>query len=525
MNKGNSKFNFLASLRWSVLICSLCLATFLKAQTTISFDDATNPHYVDITVPIGKNFIYLEVKGGDGGWCFFDNDHSGGRGAMVTGYVEIGSDKVPVGSTIRFIPGKAGVSAHYNGGGGGGSAIAFKAPGSNWKLLMVAGGGGGAGRKYDGRQGDTDEGGSKGLDYYGHYITNDGDNGNGGKNGNGGCGGGGYSGGGGGGDCGSGGGGGSYVNSTYVSLGIKTALGVTKSSQNGYATYEYVEELPVKAIQFTYNTNKCIDDYGSSTSNGNNIQTYSCTGNSNQKWFFNPSDRTIRSMLNPLKCVDLSQSNTNNGTNIQLYDCNGSDAQHWVYNSLYKTIHSSINSDKCFDAKDASQAVNLNVNLQLWDCQYANKNQKWDIDGAATVSDVSNMKHIVPVIASGFAVHSHTGAESGSNIQLWTKDDTNTAEQWYFDGLAIKMRNAQNLCIDLSQSNTSNGNNIQLYNCNGSNAQKWIYDGMTQSIRSVVNPSKCMQIELNTDVAYGKRSNVEIYDCNGSDAQQFTIME
>ncbi|MCB9345654.1 MAG: ricin-type beta-trefoil lectin domain protein [Lewinellaceae bacterium] len=593
MNKGNSKFNFLASLRWSVLICSLCLATFLKAQTTISFDDATNPHYVDITVPIGKNFIYLEVKGGDGGWCFFDNDHSGGRGAMVTGYVEIGSDKVPVGSTIRFIPGKAGVSAHYNGGGGGGSAIAFKAPGSNWKLLMVAGGGGGAGRKYDGRQGDTDEGGSKGLDYYGHYITNDGDNGNGGKNGNGGCGGGGsisdascslnsdcdiesgkmgmtnneptgngggagankwtgggfgfggggsgmtgdtgdfagggggggYSGGGGGGDCGSGGGGGSYVNSTYVSLGIKTALGVTKSSQNGYATYEYVEELPVKAIQFTYNTNKCIDDYGSSTSNGNNIQTYSCTGNSNQKWFFNPSDRTIRSMLNPLKCVDLSQSNTNNGTNIQLYDCNGSDAQHWVYNSLYKTIHSSINSDKCFDAKDASQAVNLNVNLQLWDCQYANKNQKWDIDGAATVSDVSNMKHIVPVLATSSAIHSHTGAESGSNIQLWTKDDTNTAEQWYFDGLAIKMRDHQDLCIELNQSNTDNGNNIQLYTCNGSNAQKWIYDGMTQTIRSVVNPGKCMQIELNTDLAYGKRSNVDIYDCNGSDVQKFLIQE
>ncbi|MCB0156478.1 MAG: RICIN domain-containing protein, partial [Anaerolineae bacterium] len=82
-----------------------------------------------------------------------------------------------------------------------------------------------------------------------------------------------------------------------------------------------------------------------------------------------------------------------------------------------------------------------------------------------------------------------------------------------------------NLCIDLSSSNTSNGNNIQLWGCNDTNAQKWIYDGMTRSIRSVVNPGKCMQIEYNTDGLYDKRSNVNIYDCNGSAVQQFLIQE
>ena len=122
-------------------------------------------------------------------------------------------------------------------------------------------------------------------------------------------------------------------------------------------------------------------------------------------------------------------------------------------------------------------------------------------------------------------MHSHTGAESGSNIQLWTKDNTNIYEQWYFDGLAIEMRDHRNLCIDLNQSSTSNGNNIQLYNCNNTNAQKWLYDGMTRAIRSVINPGKCMQIMPNTDGVYGKRSNVEIHDCDGSDVQQFTIQE
>ncbi|MEZ5038699.1 MAG: RICIN domain-containing protein [Saprospiraceae bacterium] len=150
---------------------------------------------------------------------------------------------------------------------------------------------------------------------------------------------------------------------------------------------------------------------------------------------------------------------------------------------------------------------------------------KWTIDGATNISVPVKARFIVPVLAPGFAVHSHTGNESGSNIQLWTKDQTLYAEYWYFDGLTIKMREFRDLCIDLSQSNYDNGNNIQLWNCNGSSAQKWLYDGMTKSIRSAVNHAKCMQIEKNTDGVYGKRSNVDIQDCNGSAAQQFLIKE
>ncbi|MCB9053606.1 MAG: ricin-type beta-trefoil lectin domain protein [Lewinellaceae bacterium] len=297
--------------------------------------------------------------------------------------------------------------------------------------------------------------------------------------------------------------------------------GTTGSPSHGYVIYGLLDGDAFRTINFAYNTNKCIDDTGSHTDNGTNILSYSCTGNPNQEWFISPADRTIHSSLDVEKCIDLSAGNTSNGANIQLWDCqNGNANQHWVYNGLYRTMHSGVNSDKCWDAANGAAYSTSNVNVQLWDCIYDNYNQKWTIEGATTVSSVSNMKHIVPVLATGFAVHSHTGAESGSNIQLWTKDNINTAEQWYFDGLAIKMRDHQNLCIDLSQSN-----NIQLYNCNGTNAQKWLYDGMNRSIRSVVNPDKCMQIEKNTDGVYGKRSNVEIHDCNGSQEQQFLIQE
>ncbi|MCB9331078.1 MAG: ricin-type beta-trefoil lectin domain protein [Lewinellaceae bacterium] len=312
-------------------------------------------------------------------------------------------------------------------------------------------------------------------------------------------GGGGYSGGGNGTGYHGGGGGGSYLNTEHMAITniVMIKNDPTMGTEDGFILYNFSNSATYKPIKFAYNTNKCIDDNGSGTSNGNNIQSWDCNGSNAQKWFFHPTDRTIHSALDFNKCLDLSGGNTSNGANIQLWDCtSGNDNQHWVYNGLFKTIHSSVNSGKCFDATNGSASTN-NVNLQLWECNYSSNNMKWVIDGATTVSNPANVKHIVPVLAPTSAVHSHTGAESGSNIQLWTKDNINTAEQWYFDGWAIKMRDHQNLCIDLSQSNTTNGNNIQLYNCNGTNAQKWLYDGMNRSIRSVVNPGKCMQIELN----------------------------
>ncbi|MCB9317240.1 MAG: ricin-type beta-trefoil lectin domain protein [Lewinellaceae bacterium] len=323
-------------------------------------------------------------------------------------------------------------------------------------------------------------------------------------------------------------GGSSFLNAEYAS-GYATTHGSNSSCDDGNVAYSFntTSNYSPKEIKFSYATGRCIGANIASTSSltGTNISTLDCgTDAYKVNWQF--KNNAIQLGAEQSYCLDLSNGNTNNGANIQLWECgSGNDNQYWVYNGIYKTFHSKKNLDKCIDAANGHNNTTSTVNIALWDCGYTNDNQKWTVEGAATAGNQTGAKHIVPVLATGFAVHSHTGAESGSNIQLWTKDDTNLYEQWYFDGLAIKMRN-QNLCVDLNQSNTSNGNNIQLYNCNSTNAQKWIYDGMTQSIRSVINPDKCMQIVKNTDGnVYGKRSNVQIWDCNGSDVQKFQVEE
>ncbi|MCB9317236.1 MAG: ricin-type beta-trefoil lectin domain protein [Lewinellaceae bacterium] len=542
---------------------------------------------INLIVPaqLSYSYLYVEIRGGDGG---ARANHSlanpllvaGGEGATMKAYYRIGTgaNQLKNQDNLRLILGSKGAIVESAGtrgaNGGAGTGLFLNKKGTDsWVTLMVAGGGGGAysdccsvtsvGRSAstspNGRDGGGDfpkKGGTNGGDgesptwefhaFGGGGVNNawaDGEPagstdsnedtesflygcGHGGYGNLGGGGGGGYSGGGAGRNYAGGGGGGSYYNPDRDFLGMTvTANGQTNNPQNGYAIFQFTNEPPFPAIKFALNTNKCIDDYASKTDNGTNIRTYTCNGNDNQMWFFNPEGRTVQLPKHLNKCLDLSSGNTTNGTNIQLWDCTTNNPnQKWVYNGVFKTIHSGINSGKCLDAASASGNPSANVNVQLWDCLYSN-NQKWNIAGATTVSNPATVKRIIPVLAPNFAVHSHTGAEWGSNIQLWTKDDTNEYEQWYFDGLAIKMRNHQELCIDLNSSNTNNGNNIQLWGCNNTNAQKWIYDGMMQSIRSVINPDKCMQIEYNTDGVYGKRANVDIHDCNGSAAQQFLIQE
>ncbi len=100
--------------------------------------------------------LNLAVRGADGGRRYYDDGMltyafyaPGGSGALVAGSVPIGDDGIPLGSTIRLIPGERGSSANSffveGSGGGGGSGILFKGPDDDeWTVLIAAGGGGGA---------------------------------------------------------------------------------------------------------------------------------------------------------------------------------------------------------------------------------------------------------------------------------------------------------------------------------------------------------------------------------------------
>lgn len=71
-----------------------------------------------------------------------------------------------------------------------------------------------------------------------------------------------------------------------------------------------------------------------------------------------------------------------------------------------------------------------------------------------------------------------------------------------------------NKCVDVAGGNTTNGTAVQLYTCNGTNAQRWMIasDGTVRAL------GKCL------DVTGGGTANhtlVQLYDCNGTGAQSW----
>ncbi|WP_254897130.1 ricin-type beta-trefoil lectin domain protein [Amycolatopsis sp. Hca4] len=69
-------------------------------------------------------------------------------------------------------------------------------------------------------------------------------------------------------------------------------------------------------------------------------------------------------------------------------------------------------------------------------------------------------------------------------------------------------------CVDVAGAATANGTTVDLYTCNGTNAQQWT--ASTGTLRAL---GKCLDVAA-AGTANGSR--VQLYDCNGTGAQQWT---
>jgi len=82
--------------------------------------------------------------------------------------------------------------------------------------------------------------------------------------------------------------------------------------------------------------------------------------------------------------------------------------------------------------------------------------------------------------------------------------------------VGIFYSNAWYKCLDLKGGDTTNGNKLQLWDCNGMDNQKWIFDANMWKIVYAANTNKCIDVP-GDDVNDGTR--LWIWDCNGGDSQ------
>jgi Ricin-type beta-trefoil lectin domain len=108
------------------------------------------------------------------------------------------------------------------------------------------------------------------------------------------------------------------------------------------------------------------------------------------------------------------------------------------------------------------------------------------------------------------------GAKSvnGATIQLYTCNGTN-AQRW--SRSADGTIRALGKCLDVSHGSTANGARVQLWRCNGSGAQRWRY----QSGR-LVNPraNKCLEVRKNNSA---NGTPLQLWSCTGAANQKWTV--
>lgn len=257
------------------------------------------------------------------------------------------------------------------------------------------------------------------------------------------------------------------------------AFKVTHDSQ-GYVTFTNV------------NSGKVLEVAGSRAGNNANVQQYSLDGSRAQKWVVqkNGSGYTIISALDPNFVLDLSGALVMNGRNIGLYQNNGSKAQQWNF-SKHMTdrercdLFAAQNKDKMADGVYYIKNKNVNygldvyggslyggANVQLYSLNRSNA-QKWkithDSKGYVMFQNVGSGMYLTSG-GSGNSANVYQQKQSNGYNQKWIiMFDTNS-------NLRIVSALHSNRVLDVHGGMIRNFSNIQLYDSNNSNAQKWVFE-------------------------------------------------
>jgi hypothetical protein len=104
-------------------------------------------------------------------------------------------------------------------------------------------------------------------------------------------------------------------------------------------------------------------------------------------------------------------------------------------------------------------------------------------------------------------------------VQIYSCNGTN-AQKWQFNSQDSTIRNVEGKCLDVRNGDVTKDTTIvQIYSCNGTNAQKWSVPskGQTGAIRNV--GGKCLDVKWGS--IYTQSQDVWLYTCNGTQAQQW----
>lgn len=258
---------------------------------------------------------------------------------------------------------------------------------------------------------------------------------------------------------------------------------------------------------------KALDVTGGVKKSGVNVQLYTYNGSDAQLWRFYPAENGYVYIQNKLGYyLDVDGAGTANNTNVSVYTKNETNAQKWkpiqiIFPTSISLDSSAVTLTKIGETKKLT-AVFAPANV-------TQKGLTWDSSdkNVVTVSDGT-----VKAVGSGTAtitVKTVNGKTASKKITV--NDGCASVSKGYY---CFNTKLGSNFMLDVSGHGTSDGSNIQIYQKNGSAAQKFYVEhaGNGWYIISNTVPKKCLDVEGGSNKS---GTNVQLYQSNGSDAQKW----
>ncbi|WP_195368776.1 RICIN domain-containing protein [Coprococcus comes] len=278
-------------------------------------------------------------------------------------------------------------------------------------------------------------------------------------------------------------------------------------------------------------TGKVLDVSGGSSANGTNIQQYKWNGSAAQCWRFIDAGNGSYYIQSKLGTVlDIVSGAIYAGNNVQTYMLNETNAQKWKLSKLNYadiaegtyTIQTALSTNKVLDISGGS--VDNSANVQIYD-KNGTTAQNF------VLKKLADHEYQITCENSGKALDVAGGsASAGTNVWQYNKNNSN-AQRWRFIDVGngyYYIVSKLGTVLDVSGASTANGANVQTYTLNKSNAQKWKLSEVkyatpeegTYTISTALSTNKVL------DIASGSTNdgaNVQLYEKNGTTAQKFVI--
>jgi hypothetical protein len=216
-------------------------------------------------------------------------------------------------------------------------------------------------------------------------------------------------------------------------------------------------------------------------------------------------------------CMDVKGGDGKNGDRIQIWGCNGMESQLWYFDPGSFQITWAGDRNKCVDAHPADKEGRRRI--QLWDCGHDGNGNVWPQQNWGYDSDAGT----IYLASSGADASSCLGVYGGFTqdfaemMYLQDCDNSQRGQIFYLqNGITVRSVQQFELCLDVPGGDLTNGNQLQMWPCNGLATQYWVFETGSNRIKAASDLNKCVDAgDLSSS------SRLMIWDCNDHETQDF----